>query len=72
MKTNYKANGIEFTIDGESLFIHIDHMFTDLPVTKARIDEFCGDNRQEAYGQISKYTRGIYNVIKELEDTKHD
>lgn len=72
MKTNYKANGVEFVINNETMFIHVDHIFSDLHITKARIDEFCDEHRTEAYGQISKYAKGIVDMIKHLEETKHD
>lgn len=71
MKTNYKANGVEFVIDGETMFIHVDHMFSELPITKARIDEFCGEDRMEAYAVIASYTTEIAKMIQRLKD-KHN
>lgn len=72
MKVHYKANGIEFIVNNETMFIHVDHMFSDLPVTKARIDEFCGDDRKEAYGAIAAYTREIAQMVQRLKENHND
>lgn len=68
MKVNYKANGIEFAINNETMFVHVDHMFSELPITKARIDEFCDEHRMEAYSAIAGYVKEIAGMVQRLQE----
>lgn len=72
MKVNYKANGIEFLINNESMFVHVDQMYSDLPITKARIDKFCDEHRREAYGAIAAYTKEIMHMVQRLTENHND
>ena len=66
MKVNYKANGIEFLINNESMFVHVDQMYSDLPITKARIDKFCDEQAIEEHTSFNDVMNRFHDYLHNI------